>query len=137
MNFLRAKAKHLSLGRAGESAVAEYLYNCGMTIICRNWRCRAGELDIAAFDGEKIIFAEVKTVRRKNKKSSFSALDNLSRRQMKRNLRAACVYMRAFQIVHLPSEFDLFEVEFSGPFISKLVRHRNYLPPLPPKEPVS
>lgn len=130
MSFAKAKAKHLALGRAGENAVAEYLYQCGMTILCRNWRCHAGELDIVAFDGEKIFFVEVKTLHRKFPFSTFSAADNLSRRQKKRNLRAAKIYLKAFQIYHFPVEFDLFEIEFSGIFLSHMFRHRDYLPPL-------
>lgn len=31
-----------------------------MKVVARNWRCRAGELDIVASDGGTIVFVEVK-----------------------------------------------------------------------------
>lgn len=39
-----------SLGQAGEELAAQTLTAAGMTILARNWRCPAGELDIVAQD---------------------------------------------------------------------------------------
>lgn len=53
----------LQLGRRGEHLAAAYIAEQGYTIIERNWRCMAGEIDlIAAYEG-KIIFIEVRTRR--------------------------------------------------------------------------
>jgi putative endonuclease len=49
------------LGRWGEQLAAEYLIGLGWTVVDRNWRCRAGELDLVARDGELIVVCEVKT----------------------------------------------------------------------------
>ena len=54
---------HISLGRRGEDAAAEYLAGLGWTILDRNWRCRDGELDIVAYDGRRHVVCEVKTRR--------------------------------------------------------------------------
>lgn len=54
---------HISLGRRGEDAAAEYLAELGWTILDRNWRCRDGELDIVAHDGRRHVVCEVKTRR--------------------------------------------------------------------------
>jgi putative endonuclease len=51
------------LGRAGERAAAEHLRRLGLDVIARNHRTRFGELDIVAWDGERLIFCEVKTRR--------------------------------------------------------------------------
>ena len=48
-------------GRIGEDAAAYYLYNKGYMIICRNFRCIQGEIDIVAKDGKELVFVEVKT----------------------------------------------------------------------------
>jgi putative endonuclease len=32
-----------------------------MVVLARNWRCREGELDIVAQDGDEVVFVEVKT----------------------------------------------------------------------------
>ncbi len=48
-------------GKFGEVKAQEYLERQGYTIICRNFRCFQGEIDIIAKDSRNIIFVEVKT----------------------------------------------------------------------------
>ncbi len=50
-----------AVGRFGEQVAAEHLASAGLTIVERNWRCRAGELDIVAREGTTLVFVEVKT----------------------------------------------------------------------------
>lgn len=50
-----------ALGTRGEDAAAAYLERVGMTVVQRNWRCRFGEIDIVAVDGETLVLCEVKT----------------------------------------------------------------------------
>lgn len=52
-----------ALGRYGEELAARRLTESGMTVIVRNWRCRAGEIDIVARDGDALVVCEVKTRR--------------------------------------------------------------------------
>ena len=54
-------ARTQALGRYGEDAAARHLVEAGLTVLERNWRCRAGELDIVALDGDTIAVCEVKT----------------------------------------------------------------------------
>ncbi|EOM75989.1 YraN family protein [Rhodococcus rhodnii] len=49
------------LGSHGEELAARYLVESGMEILDRNWRTRAGELDLIAADSECAVFVEVKT----------------------------------------------------------------------------
>jgi len=51
------------LGRRGEDLAAQYLAGKGYEIIARNWRCRAGELDLVAGDGGCLVFVEVRARR--------------------------------------------------------------------------
>nr|WP_182357419.1 YraN family protein [Tomitella gaofuii] len=51
------------LGDFGEDVAAAYLEEDAMTVLERNWRCREGELDIVAMDGDAVVFVEVKTRR--------------------------------------------------------------------------
>ena len=53
----------LGLGRYGEEVAAAHLVAAGLTIVARNWRCRAGEVDIVAMDGDVLVVCEVKTRR--------------------------------------------------------------------------
>ncbi|GGY69526.1 YraN family protein [Streptomyces anulatus] len=52
-----------ALGRYGEDLAARLLAEAGMAVVERNWRCRAGEIDIVARDGDALVFCEVKTRR--------------------------------------------------------------------------
>jgi putative endonuclease len=51
------------LGRYGEEVAAAHLVAAGLTIVARNWRCREGEVDIVAVDGDVLVMCEVKTRR--------------------------------------------------------------------------
>lgn len=51
------------LAQAGEDCASEYLRGLGWEILERNWRCRAGELDVIALEpsAQTVVFVEVKT----------------------------------------------------------------------------
>jgi putative endonuclease len=51
------------LGARGEQIAAAYLTDSGLRLLDRNWRCREGELDIVAREGDALVFCEVKTRR--------------------------------------------------------------------------
>lgn len=50
-----------ALGRYGEDVAVRRLREAGMTVLERNWRCRAGEIDIVAAEGAAVVVVEVKT----------------------------------------------------------------------------
>ena len=59
----------MDLGGFGEEKAAEYLTSGGYEVLCRNFRCRGGEIDIVAKDKETdglIVFVEVKTRRNRS-----------------------------------------------------------------------
>jgi putative endonuclease len=51
------------LGTLGEELAATYLLSQGFSLLDRNVRTRRGEIDLIAFDGDVLVFAEVKTRR--------------------------------------------------------------------------
>jgi putative endonuclease len=52
-----------ALGRLGEQIAAHYLEGLRFSVLARNVRTRRGEIDLIAFDGATLVFAEVKTRR--------------------------------------------------------------------------
>jgi putative endonuclease len=48
------------LGARGEAIAVAYLTDSGLHVLDRNWRCREGELDLVARDGDALVFCEVK-----------------------------------------------------------------------------
>lgn len=49
------------LGRQGEEAAAHYLEKNSYQVLCRNYSCRLGEIDIVARERETIVFVEVRS----------------------------------------------------------------------------
>ncbi len=50
-----------ALGAYGETLAARLLVGRGMVLLDRNWRCRAGEVDLVLRDGDVLVACEVKT----------------------------------------------------------------------------
>lgn len=59
----RSPDRRRRLGQWGEQVAAVHLEAIGYQILTRNWRCRGGEIDLVARDGEVVVFVEVKTRR--------------------------------------------------------------------------
>jgi putative endonuclease len=111
------------LGGTGERLAEEALERAGYRIVDRNYRCRAGELDIVAVEGDAVVFVEVrvKTVRSRGK-----AAGSLGDEKRRRVARAAMWYIRDRK---LPSEakyrFDVVAID-GGPEGSASVQiHRS------------
>jgi putative endonuclease len=47
-------------GIAAEELAARYLSERGLSIVGRNYRCRLGEIDLIARDGDMLVFIEVR-----------------------------------------------------------------------------
>ena len=50
-----------SLGKKGENIAANYLKGCGWKIVETSFQTRYGEIDLVAYDENKLVFVEVKT----------------------------------------------------------------------------
>jgi putative endonuclease len=74
-------------GRHGEALAAAHFSRLGYEVLARNHRTRWGELDLILYDGETIVFCEVKT-RRAGTGSPWDALHEAKRSQVRRM--AAC-----------------------------------------------
>lgn len=70
-----------ALGGEKELIAAEYLRNNGYKILQMNFRCKTGEIDIVALDGDTLVFCEVKYRTRENYGHPLEAVT--SRKQQK------------------------------------------------------
>lgn len=94
------------LGQWGEERVAEKLRREGWTIAARNFRCRMGELDIVAENGQYLVFVEVKL--RKN--DQFGSACEAVTPAKQRRLRAAAQFYLMSHPTRLQPRFDVAEV---------------------------
>jgi putative endonuclease len=110
-----------SLGQAGEEIAAHTLATAGLTILARNWRCAAGELDIVAQDvapdyasgelqAQWLVLVEVRT--RRGDRYGSARQSVLGRKETK--LRAVAQYY--IQATHWagPWRIDVVAVQMDG-----------------------
>ena len=49
-----------AIGPRAEALAAEYLTQQGLRLVARNFRTRFGEIDVIAYDGDVLVFVEVR-----------------------------------------------------------------------------
>ena len=72
------------LGNWGEDLAARYLESRGLCILDRQWRCRQGEIDIVAREGETLVVCEVKTRSTEQFGSPLAAVTPVKVRRLRR-----------------------------------------------------
>ena len=79
------KAKNnRTIGSHYEQQVAAFLQQKGFEILELNYRCRSGEIDIVARDGNYLVFVEVKYRKSSNAGSALEAIDARKAAQVRR-----------------------------------------------------
>lgn len=79
-----------TVGAAAETLAADYLMRQGLTILARNFRTRAGELDLVARDGRTLVFVEV---RMRRSASHGGAVESITAQKRRRLVAAANGYL--------------------------------------------
>ena len=108
VKFSAVKGRHLRLGRRGEKIACRFLRQKGFDVLVKNFKCRAGEIDIVARDGAVLCFIEVKT--RRWRPDKHRAVSPLSHWQSKRVKRAALDYLEELEHPKVLWRFDLIEI---------------------------
>ncbi len=92
------------LGQEGEDQAAKYLVKLGYKILERNYRTRAGEIDLIALHGGNVVFVEVKT--RTNESYGAPELAVTPQKQ-RRMIKAALGYIKTKMLHQVPCRFDV------------------------------
>ncbi len=92
------------LGKRGEDAAAAYLERTGMTVVDRNWRCKAGEIDLVGIDGHEVVFVEVKT---RKTTSAGQPEEAVTPTRQKRYKRLAQAYLQEAGLSDVSVRFDV------------------------------
>jgi putative endonuclease len=103
----RIISRRISLGRKGEEVALDFLKKRGYRIIKRNYRCRAGEIDIVAKEGSSLAFVEVKT-----RQSTYFGLpeEAVSYEKRRHLTRVAWGYLTHHHINEAKCRFDVVSV---------------------------
>ncbi|MGZ7440591.1 YraN family protein [Paenibacillus sp. TH7-28] len=99
-------------GREAEQAANDYLTALGYTILKRNWRCRSGELDLIAKDGDTIVIVEVRS--RSHRAAAFGTpAESITPRKIKQVRDTAAVYFHQTGQTLANVRFDVIAVTYS------------------------
>ena len=98
-------------GTWGESLVADYLRRRGCRLEAHSDRCRFGEIDLIAWDGDTLCFVEVKT--RTNTRMGLPREYVTARKQAR--LRKTALFYLSSHDLDCPTRFDVAEVYAAVP----------------------
>ena len=97
-------ANKRSIGTRYEQLAETHLQEMGYQILEQNYRCKRGEIDLVAKDGEYLIFCEVKY------RSALTAghpLEAVDARKQRKILQAARMYLLEHGLEEVPVRFDV------------------------------
>jgi putative endonuclease len=103
--------RRLIVGRTGEDAAVQYLLQRGYYILERNYRCRFGEIDLVARDGDTLTFIEVKTRRSRTFGPAAAAVTHTKQRHL---IKASQMYMVQHGKREVLCRFDVVTIDMDG-----------------------
>jgi putative endonuclease len=107
---LKAKAAHLIRGENAEEQARKFLMDKGLKPVCRNYRCKLGELDLIMTDHNTLVIIEV----RFRKTDQYgSALESVTRAKQSRIIAATQQYLSS-QKADRPVRFDVVAISGNG-----------------------
>jgi len=99
-------------GDAAENVALRHLQAQGLRLIARNVRYRCGELDLVMWDGQILVFVEV---RYRTPSSYGTAADSIGRKKQAKIMRAASLWLQAQRYTAMPNcRFDAVTVDGDG-----------------------
>lgn len=98
-----------SIGAIHEDQAARFLLGNGYTILTRRYRCRGGELDIVALEGETIVFVEVKA-----RSGRFPPEQAVTSKKRDRVLLASRHYLEQYDGPEREVRYDLVAIDSAG-----------------------
>lgn len=98
------KKNNRQTGARYEQMAGAYLESLGYMVLEYNYRCKAGEIDIIARDGEYLVFCEVKYRADESKGMPAEAVDFRKQRVI-----SVCAlhYITVHELYDLPCRFDV------------------------------
>ncbi len=98
---------NLTLGARGEDIAAAFLKGQKYAIVERNYRCKAGEVDIVAREGKILVFVEVKTRSNASYGPPQLAVTQFKQRQISK---AALTWLAQKKLHDVNARFDVIAI---------------------------
>jgi putative endonuclease len=104
------KASHLICGESAEQQAYNFLIKKGLKPVCRNFRCKQGELDLIMTEKQTLVIIEVRY--RKTDKYG-SAAESVTMVKQSRIIAATHIYLAA-EKKDCPIRFDVIAISGNG-----------------------
>ena len=102
-----------ALGRRAEDLACPHLEAQGLRLLERNYRCRAGELDLVMLDGGTLVVVEVRS---RSTSAHGDAASTVGPRKQQRFIRAARhLLLSRPDYRRLPARFDVVAIDPGAP----------------------
>ena len=99
------------LGKWGEKQALKYLKKQGYKYVCKNFRCKKGEIDLIVTDEDTVVFLEDKT----RSSETYTPIESAFTKAKMRHLRSAARYFVAkHKINNRPLRFDFVAIKLTG-----------------------
>jgi putative endonuclease len=95
----------LTFGRKSEILGIDYIRSLGYRVVASGYRTKNGEIDIIAWDGDILVFIEVKS-----RQSAEPGEDSVSSAKQRRVIRAAEAYIARYRLQEKPHRFDILAI---------------------------
>ncbi|MHA6484416.1 YraN family protein [Paenibacillus sp. strain BS8-2] len=111
------------IGKLGEAETARRFIQSGLTILSLNWRCRSGEIDLIARDGEIIVFVEVRSRSASSGMKFGMAAESVDVRKQMKIRSVAQTYLKQHQLQQSRIRFDVVTITIGRGNEVELYRH--------------
>jgi putative endonuclease len=108
---LVARLRPWRTGATGEDLACRHLEAQGFEVLARNYRCRSGEVDVVARDGDATVFVEVKE---RSGRSHGEGHESVTFGKRRRIVRAARLFAAAHGLSERPLRFDVISIHSGG-----------------------
>ena len=97
-----------NIGQWAENQAKDFLVKKGLKLRERNYRCKAGEIDLVMMEANTLVFVEVRSRRRADYGTAF---ESVTATKQQRLIKAAKHYLQTKQLFDkLPCRFDVISV---------------------------
>jgi putative endonuclease len=100
-----------AIGRAAESRALRHLESSGLVLLARNYRCRAGEIDLVMLDpsGRVLVLVEVRSRSRSDYGQAAATIGRAKQRRC--SLAARHLLMARRELRRLRARFDVIAID--------------------------
>jgi putative endonuclease len=113
-------------GSRSERAAGRFLRARGYRLVCWNYRCAYGEIDLVAVDVQTIVFVEVRSTEKRDVSRPAASVDTAKQRRLT-NL--ALHFLQRHRLLNQFSRFDVLAISWpEGEKQPNIVHHKDAFP---------